>query len=122
MPQTDQIAADFAALCRAGKLEEAGAKYWAKDVISLEPMDGPMARSEGIDAVKAKSDWWYNAHDVHKVEVSGPAVNGDQFMLHFDLDVTEKESGKRMQMSEEALYKVADGKIVEERFFFSPQA
>ena len=114
---TAEIAQDFTALCKAGKSEEAGEKYWASDVVSLEAMDGPMARAEGIAALRAKSEWWYGAHEVHSVEVSGPSVNGDQFTVGFKLDVTQKQSGQRMQMSETALYTVADGKIVEERFF-----
>jgi hypothetical protein len=53
------------------------------------------------------------------VKVSEPQVNGDQFMVHYSIDATEKKSGARQKMEEEALYTVANGKIVEERFFFS---
>jgi ketosteroid isomerase-like protein len=119
MPSTNDIAQDFTAMCKQGKLDEAGEKFWAKDVVSLEPMDGAMARAEGIDALRAKSEWWYNAHDIHKVDVGEPQVNGDQFMLRFSMDVTNKENGQRIQMDENALYTVADGKIVEERFFYA---
>ncbi|MEE9433294.1 MAG: nuclear transport factor 2 family protein [Sphingorhabdus sp.] len=115
---TSEIAQEFTALCQNGKMEEAGEKYWADNVVSLEPMDGEMARMEGKNAVKAKSDWWFGAHEVHRVDVGEPRINGDQFMVQFDMDVTNKESGERIQMQEEGLYTVADGKIVEERFFF----
>ena len=36
----------------------------------------------------------------------------------FDMDVTAKQTGQRMQMREIGLYTVRDGKIVEERFFY----
>jgi ketosteroid isomerase-like protein len=121
MPNTKDIAEDFAALCRSGQLDEAGEKYWADNVVSLEPMEGDMARAEGIDALRAKGEWWYGAHDVHSLEVSGPYVNGDQFTVGFKMDITQKESGQRMQMEETALYTVADGKIVEERFFYGQE-
>jgi hypothetical protein len=118
MPSTKDIAKDFTALCKQGQFDEAGEKYWAKDVVSLEPMEGTMARAEGIDALRAKSEWWYGAHDIHNVEVGEPHVNGDQFMLRFSMDVTNKESGERMLIDENAVYTVESGKIVEERFFY----
>jgi ketosteroid isomerase-like protein len=120
MSTTADIAADFAALCKAGELDAAGEKYWSPDVVSIEaggpPGKDPAAR--GIDAVRAKGEWWYGAHDVHSVETSGPYVHGDQFILRFAMDITEKASGNRIQMEEEALYTVKDGKVVEERFFY----
>ena len=118
MSDTQAIAEDFTALCKSGDLDAAGEKYWADDVVSLEPMPGDMARAEGIDALRAKGEWWYGAHDVHSVDVSGPSVNGNQFTVGFVMDITEKATGTRMQMEETGLYTVADGKIVEERFFY----
>lgn len=115
---TSEVAKAFAALCKAGKFEEAGERFWAEDVVSLEPMEGPMARLEGRAAVKGKSDWWYKAHEVHSAEAEGPFVHGDQFALRFALDVTARESGQRMQMTEIGLYTVRDGKVVEEKFLF----
>jgi ketosteroid isomerase-like protein len=119
MADTKSIAEDFTSMCKAGQLDEAGEKYWASNVVSLEPMEGDMARAEGIDALRAKGAWWYGAHDIHSVDVSGPSVNGDQFTVGFKMDITNKESGQRMQMEETALYTVANGKIVEERFFYN---
>ena len=119
MADTKSIADDFTAMCKSGDLDAAGKKYWASNVVSLEPMGGDMARAEGIDALRAKGEWWYGAHDIHSVDVSGPCVNGDQFTVGFKMDITNKESGVRMQMEETALYTVADGKIVEERFFYN---
>src|SRR4051812_44993615 len=107
---TQDVAQAFAALCREGRHAEAGETFWSKDVVSIEAMDGPMARVEGLDAVKGKSAWWYANHEVHGGTTDGPFVNGDQFALHFGMDITEKASGKRMQMKEVGLYTVRDGK------------
>ena len=64
---------------------------------------------------------WYGAHDVHQVSAEGPFLFGDdQFSLVFDMDVTNKESGERMQAKEVGVYTVKDGKIVREEFFYSP--
>jgi hypothetical protein len=115
---TQEIAEEFAALCKAGKFEEAGERFWADDVVSVEPMAGEMAVLKGKAAVKGKGDWWYANHDIHSAETFGPYVNGEQFALRFSLDVTQKATGQRMQMEEVGLYTLRDGKVAEERFFF----
>ena len=45
-------------------------------------------------------------------------VNGDQFVLHITMDVTQNATGQRMTIDETALFTVKDGKIAEERFFY----
>ena len=117
---TAEIAADFAALCKAGKFDEAGEKYWSPDIVSVEAMgpDPAALSSHGIAAVRGKGEWWYANHEIHSADASGPYVNGDQFIVRFNMDVTFKETGVRMQMDEDGLYTVKDGKIVEERFFY----
>lgn len=115
---TKEVAQAVAALCKEGRHDEAGKQFWADDVVSLEDMEGPMARAEGRAALEAKSAWWYDNHEVHAATTEGPYVHGDQFALSFSMDVTPKASGKRMQMTEMGLYTVRDGKIVEERFFY----
>jgi len=77
---TQEIAHDLVALCKQGKFDEAGEKYWADDVVSVEAM-GDMAESHGKQAARAKGEWWAGAHDVHGVEVEGPYVNGDEFAV-----------------------------------------
>lgn len=117
---TQDIANDLVALCRQGKFDESGEKYWADDVVSIEaggpPGMDPVSR--GKDAVRGKGEWWANAHEIHSADAEGPYVNGDQFIVRFKLDTTFKETGQRSQMDEMALYTVRDGKIVEERFFY----
>jgi ketosteroid isomerase-like protein len=115
---TAELAKAFTDMLKTGRHEEAAATFNAPDIVSREAMDGPMARIQGTAAVKAKSDWWYANHEVHSAEANGPYVNGDQFIVRFDIDVTPKESGQRMQMSEAGLYTVKDGKIAEEAFFY----
>ncbi|NKC30009.1 nuclear transport factor 2 family protein [Falsiroseomonas selenitidurans] len=112
------IAEDFAALCKAGQHEEAGARYWAEEVVSREAMEGPMAEMRGVAAVREKSAWWFANHEVHSATTEGPFVHGDQFALRFEMDVTAKQTGQRLQMAEIGLYTVKDGKVVEERFFY----
>ena len=115
---TQEIAHDLVALCQQGKFDEAGEKYWADDVVSIEAM-GAEAESRGKQAARAKGEWWSNNHDVHEVKVEGPYVNGDAFTVRFVMDTTDKTNGQRTTMDEVALYRLRDGKIAEERFFYS---
>ena len=116
------IANDLVALCREGKNLEAVDKYYADDIVSVESASGPgmPAEMKGIEAVRGKNEWWLSNHEVHSGEANGPYVGENQFAVEFVLDFTNKPSGKRMQMSEMALYTVKDGKIVHEHFYYNP--
>jgi hypothetical protein len=114
---TQQIATAFTDLCKKGEFDEAGKRFWSDAVVSLEAMAGDMARVEGRAGVEAKGAWWYANHEIHSVQVGGPYVHGDQFVVRFTMDVTPKGQA-RMQMDEVGVYTVKDGKIVEERFFY----
>ena len=118
---TRTVAEQFTQLCKEGKFDEAGQRFWSSHVVSLEPNEGPMSRCEGRAAVEAKGQWWYENHEMHRFDTEGPFVHGDQFAVRFFIDVTPKTgemAGKRMQMTEVGLYTVKEGKVVEERFFY----
>ena len=115
---TQDIANDLVALCKVGKFGEAGEKYWADDVLSVEAMPGDMAQMRGKEAARGKGEWWADAHEIHSSEVEGPYVNGDQFVVRFKMDLTQKATGERIKMDEVGLYTVKNGKIAEERFFY----
>jgi ketosteroid isomerase-like protein len=117
---THDIAHDLITLCKAGQFAKSGEKYWADDVVSIEPRGqaGMDPVSRGKAATRAKTEWWTNAHETHSVLAEGPYVNGDQFTVRFKMDVTDKGSGQRMHLDEIALYTLKNGKIAEERFFY----
>ena len=96
--------------------------YYAQDAVSVEAVAMPDGNAEavGLAAIKAKNEWWYGAHELHSSKVEGPFVHGDdRFSVIFDIDVTQKESGQRMQMREIATYHVnREGKITREEFAY----
>ncbi|HEY3948829.1 nuclear transport factor 2 family protein [Phenylobacterium sp.] len=118
---TQDVADDLVAMWKAGDFAGSGEKYWAEDAVSIEPVapngGDPVAR--GKAALRGKGEWWAGAHDVHGVEVEGPFVNGDRFVVRFKMDVTQKDSGQRFVMDETALYTIKDGKIAEEAYFYN---
>ncbi len=118
---TQEVADTLVKLCSQGKFEEATKKLYSKDIVSVEAgaPPGQSRESKGIDAVMAKGEWWTNNHDVHSAKVEGPLVAGSHFSVVFKLDVTFKPQAKRFTMEEVAVYKVADGKIVYEEFFYN---
>jgi ketosteroid isomerase-like protein len=112
------IAEDFTQLCRDNNDKDAAEKYWAEDVVSLEAMEGDMARLQGKEAIFQKHDWWHKAFTTHDSSVEGPYIHGDQFAVIFKMDVTNDDTGERSNMQEVGLYTVKNGKITEERFFY----
>lgn len=110
-------------LVKQGKNLEAIYELYGKDIASIEaaaPPQGGERVSRGIDAVKAKNERWAENHEVHAASAKGPFPHGeDRFCVIYQFDVTNKPSGQRFQMEEVALYTVADGKIVQEEFFYT---
>jgi len=115
------VANGLVGLCRQGQSTEAIEKYYSDDIVSIEPVGSPEmpARQEGIAAIKGKNQWWMENHEVHKMEIDGPFVGEGAFAARFFIDVTQKFSGQRMQMTEMALYTVKDDKITQEEFYYN---
>ncbi len=115
---TEQVAQKVMELCRKQAWKEALDTLYAKDIVSVEArsMDGESPEKRGIDEVRGKTEWWTQNMEVHSVKVGGPFVAHDRFVVQYDIDVTDKNSKKRIQMSEVGVYTVKDGKIVREEF------
>ena len=112
-------------LCNQGKTMDVLDQYYGDDIVSVEVMgmpEGGMPREmKGIEAIRGKTKWWYDNHEIHSSSCTGPYPHGNQFIVIFDMDITPKAgptAGQRMQMQEAGLYTVANGKIVKEEFFY----
>jgi len=118
---TQEVADKLVQLCSKGKFQEAVEALYSPDIVSMEAgaPPGQSRESKGLEAVKAKGDWWVANHEVHSATVEGPLVAGSHFAVTFKLDVTFKPQSKRFTMEEVAVYKVADGKVVYEEFFYN---
>ena len=117
---TQEIANRYVALCKEGRFHDCLDELFSADAVSVEAGGPPGADlvASGLPAIRAKGEWWTNNHEVHKGEVFGPYPNGDRFAVRFAFDITNKPSGKRMQMDEVGLFTVENGKIVREEFFY----
>lgn len=117
---TQQVAQRLVELCRNNQNVQAIDELYHRDIVSVEAVgDEQMPREmKGVAACHGKARWWYENHTVHRGEVSEPLVTASHFAVKFEFEVTQKASGQRFNMSELALYEVADGKIIREEFFY----
>jgi hypothetical protein len=115
---TEEVATKLVEFCRKGEWMKAIDELYGKDIVSVEPraMENMPAEMRGIDQVRGKTEWWEKNMEVHSAKVGGPFVARDTFVVQFDVDVTDKASKKRMQMSEAGIYTVKDGKVSREEF------
>ena len=117
-----EIGTKLVTMCNDGKSEEAVDQLYDEKVVSIEGQgtDEMPARMEGIEAIRGKSAWWYDNHDIHKSTAEGPFCGHreDQFAVRFEMDITNKPSGQRSQMTEVGIYTVSGGKVIQEEFLY----
>lgn len=118
---TQEVADTLIKLCSEGKFHEATEALYSNDIVSIEAgaPPGESREAQGLAAVLAKGEWWTANHEVHSATVEGPLIAGSHFAVTFKLDVTFKPQGRRFAMEEVAVYKVVDGKVVFEQFFYN---
>lgn len=117
---TQEIANKWADYCRTGQWENALNELYSENAVSLEMAgaEGFPERVEGMEAIKQKAEMWGSmVEQFYGVEIEGPIVAGDHFAATMIMDVKMKDR-PRSKDEEIALFKVADGKIVSEQFFY----
>jgi hypothetical protein len=117
----DKIAQRLVALCREGKYEQAQKELYDDEALSLEPEGlppGALGDAEGLDAIIEKGHQFQSMIETfHGGHVSDPVIAGNWFSIAMTLDVTMKGRG-RVEMTEICVYRVTDGKIDVEQFFY----
>jgi hypothetical protein len=119
-----QIGQQLIDLNNQDKGREAVAQLYAQDCVSAEAMamDGQESNEiQGVEAIYAKHDFWESANEVHSTSAEGPFAHGDdRFCVIYEMDITNKASGDRIQMKEVATYYVnEDNKIYREEFAYA---
>ena len=117
---TQEVADQLVKLCSAGEFQEAIKTLYSDDILSVETWapEGRDREMKGLPAVLGKAQWFEANHEIHGMSVEGPLVAGSHFSVAFKMDATFKPENRRFNMDEIAIYKVADGKIVREEFFY----
>lgn len=116
----NEIAKKLVDWFNAGEMMKPYEELYSQDIISVEQAE-PNKRCVGMTELMKKGEWWHENFEVHAARAEGPLVGDDFFSVKFWMDTTHKPSGMRSEMSEIAVYKVKDGKIVYEEFFYNAE-
>jgi ketosteroid isomerase-like protein len=121
MTKTLEIAKKYVELCKNHQNHVALETLFSPNAVSVEALHMPDMPAEvrGLEAILEKGKAWMENHEIHSAAMEGPWPNGDRFIVRFSYDITNKPSGRRMQMDETALFTVENGKIVREEFFYT---
>ena len=115
---TQEIADKLVAYCREGKFAECYTELYAPNCKSIEPEATGWPVAEGLEAMAEKGKKWNeNIVKAHGGTVGDPIVANGYFSCTMDYDMTFKDRGRQV-MSQICVYKVDEGKVTEERFFY----
>jgi hypothetical protein len=116
---TKEVADKLVKMCREGKVEEVKQELFTEDTLSIEPTEGILPKeTKGLKAIQQKADLFISmVAQFYNSTITDPVVAGDYFSVGWDTDIQMKGQ-QRQTMSEICLYKVKDGKIVSEQFFY----
>ena len=115
-----EIAQELVAGCREDRTRANLDVLYADDAVSVEPEDmGQGREARGLDAIKAKHDWWESSMEMLDGDIIGPMMHGeDRFAVIFRLKVREKATGSVSEMEEVGVYHLSGGKITREEFYY----
>jgi hypothetical protein len=118
---TQEIAARFDELAQTGQWGQIVDELFADDAESIEPASGEagmLPSVKGKEAMKKKGEE-FNAQmeEFHSAYCTPAVIGGNHFSVAMGMEVTMKGAG-RIKMDEICVYKVENGKIVKEQFFY----
>lgn len=106
-------------LFKENKWQQAQEELYIEDCESIEPPHAPGLQTvKGMDAIRKKGEMFQRMiEEVHGRWASDVMVAGNYLTCTMGMEVTMKGVG-RIKMDEVCVYKVKDGKVVSEQFFF----
>jgi hypothetical protein len=115
---TQQVANRLVELCRTGQIMQAQTELYAENIVSIEPKGAPVEKAVGFAEVNEKGKQFAAMiEERHGGSFTEPLVSGNFFSVGMTLDATMKGRGRQV-LEEICVYKVENGKIVFEQFFF----
>ncbi|MCF0055799.1 nuclear transport factor 2 family protein [Dyadobacter sp. CY356] len=116
---TEEIAARFNELAKQEKWFEIQDELFSDDIKSIDPENSPYLKyAEGRAAVRKKGeDFIAKIEGFHGAKTTEPVVGGDHFAVGRETDITLTGFG-RIQLNQIMLYKIENGQIVSEQFFY----
>ncbi len=114
----DEIANYFVDLRNTNNAAKLRTEFYSSDIESIEEGNtSDIGRVSGMEGLKKKGQGLSQEFEVHNIKASNPVVADNWFSVKFEIDTTNKKTGKRSVLSEIGVYKVDNGKIVKEHYF-----
>jgi hypothetical protein len=115
---TQEVANKIVTNCRSGNFFENYDELYSENVVKYESVSGPERETKGLKAVLNSSKNFHTT--IEKVlnrEVSEPLVAGNYFTCRICQEFDLKNIGY-FKLDELCLFKVQDGKIIYEEYFY----
>lgn len=117
-----EIGDRLTALCRNGDWQKAYDELYDEKAKSIEPFPSPIAEIEtpGLQSIRSKAKRFDGLiEQIFSIDVSAPHIVGNYLSFTLSMDAAMTGRGRAMVLSEICVYKVQDGKIISEQFFYS---
>ena len=113
---TEQIAKRLVELCRTGDYETCYSELYSPDIISHEASDFGGGTVTGLDAIHEKGKMWKESmQELLSSFADDAIVSTNSFACVMGFSAIMRD-GTTMDARELAIYKVSNGKIIEEWF------
>ena len=115
---TQQVADKFHEYMQQGAFDKIYGELYSPNATSEEAPGTDWQKANGMKEIVEKGKKWNDGiQETHGGTTDQPIVAGDYFTCRMTMDFTSK-NGERQNFEELGLYKVQDGKIVSEQFFY----
>lgn len=115
---TQEVADKFYGYMQEGAFDKIYAELYSPDITSEETPGSDWKKATGMAELQEKGKRWAEeVREMHGGTTDKPVVAGEYFTCYMTLDFTSKK-GERTLMKEIGLYRVKDGKVVSEQFFY----
>jgi hypothetical protein len=114
----NEIANRFVQWRNTNNADKLRTELYSPNIESVEEWNNSeIGRVRGMEGLRKKGQSLSQQFEVHNIKASDATVADNWFSVKFEIDTTDKKSGKRSILSEIGAYKVDDGKIVKEYYF-----
>jgi ketosteroid isomerase-like protein len=104
-------------MIKQGRIMDAMNEFYADDVVMAENDAEPTV---GLEANLVREREFVDNTQWHGLELEDVVIDGDTVMVRWWMDFTNRSYGQRLAFTQVAVQKWRDGKIVDERFYYSP--
>ncbi|GHN01830.1 hypothetical protein WSM22_33190 [Cytophagales bacterium WSM2-2] len=115
---TKDVAAKFFEYMQQGAFDKIYSELYSNDATSDETPGSDWVKANGMNEIREKGKKWGDAvEEMYGGTTAQPVVAGEWFTCYMTMDFKPK-GGERTTMEEHGLYRVKNGKIVSEQFFY----